>query len=249
MMKRQQSSADLVCALATCLTLPQTGLYSFEGRNAICHAAQFATTGLAEPEFSRTFVDFTNESLNEIPALFFRRDTLPPVTSPFSSDIILSRAAYGLIDKEVIKPSEILLKLRAHFSLNTSELARVIGVERPTIYAWAQEKSEPRENHRARLATFLRLTQFWTRISRQPLGALKTASSDGRGIIDLLAAHTISEPEVCEVLRAISHRITTEGDKRRVRAISDIARKRGWEKVDRETAEQTAWDLKRPERA
>jgi hypothetical protein len=89
----------------------------------------------------------------------------------------------------VDSPSDLLTRIRAHFSFNTTEIARVLGVERPTIYGWMKATHFPQSEHRARLVNLAKLATFWTEHSSEPLGDLKnTFVQEGSTFLELLSA-------------------------------------------------------------
>ena len=167
----------------------------------------------------------------------------PESTSPFStaSGVLVPRQAR----QETALISEILLRVRAHFSVNTSELARVLGVERPTIYSWGNENVALRKQHRARLLALDRLVRLWTRLSPRPLGPLKTASVGSRTLIDLLSDASVSENTISEALRELARRPALDEQQTRQRSIAELARDRGWRKVSPERTDQTLRSLRR----
>jgi hypothetical protein len=164
-------------------------------------------------------------------------------TSPFST--VTEAPAQTQGSEEPVLVPEILLRLRAHFSLNTSELARVLDVERPTIYAWSKEDVTVRKQHRARLLALDRILRFWTRLSRQPLGRLKDATVGDRTFLELLADTSISENTVCEALRDLATRPSVEEWHVQQQSIAKLARERSWTKVSPERVEQTLRSLRK----
>jgi hypothetical protein len=85
--------------------------------------------------------------------------------------------------------SDLLTRIRAHLSVNTTEIARVLGVERPTIYGWMKATHFPQSEHRARLLNLAKLATFWTEHSREPLGDFKNAFvQEGSTFLELLSA-------------------------------------------------------------
>ena len=201
--------------------------------------------GLDEPANQLTTVVFIDSAAA---ASLWRNPTLrcfnfPESTSPFAtaSELLVARQPR----EETALISETLLRLRAHFSLNTSELARVLGVERPTIYSWGKENVALRKQHHARLLALDRLVRFWTRLSPRPLGTLKNAGVGNRTLIDLLSDTSVSENTICEALRELAGRPPLDEQQVRQRSIAEIARDRGWPKVSPEQAEQTARSLRR----
>src|SRR5690606_24879084 len=57
-------------------------------------------------------------------------------------------------------PQRIAL-IRAALSLNVKELALVLNVERPTVYAWMDGEFEPKERNVRRIETVWTLAREW----------------------------------------------------------------------------------------
>ncbi len=84
-------------------------------------------------------------------------------------------------------PAHAVAYLRAVLSLNMSETARVLGVERPTVYAWVSGRAKPQPANFGRLNRLCEVARRWRRRSPDPLGAdLRRPDRDGRTLLDLL---------------------------------------------------------------
>lgn len=57
--------------------------------------------------------------------------------------------------------SEVVNSIRIHFGLTITDLAGVLNVERPTIYSWLKDASEPSGLNRARIMAVARLADAW----------------------------------------------------------------------------------------
>jgi hypothetical protein len=229
----QRSAGTVLGAIATCMLRSQTGLYASD----VCDtdAIRLGTTNLVcGGDVTRARVYTPNVTLGT--GQFTS-------TSPFAE--VYTRLVRAVPEIQCISASETLLRLRAHFSLNTSELARVLGVERPTIYSWTKDSVVVRERHRARLASLSRLVNFWTRLSPRPLGPLKHATSGDSTVLDWLADSSASENTICQILREVSEAASTAKTPSKMKSIAEIARERGWSKVPVERSEQTARSLHR----
>lgn len=85
--------------------------------------------------------------------------------------------------------SAMLGTIRAAFSLNVTELAEVLRVERPTVYSWLREDVTLRPANRERLVSLWRLAERWTQAAGGSLGELKHSPvTDGYTVLDLLRA-------------------------------------------------------------
>ncbi|MCI0629309.1 MAG: hypothetical protein L0Y44_01485 [Phycisphaerales bacterium] len=132
--------------------------------------------------------------------------------------------------------------IRAAFSLQMTELAAALGVERPTVYGWVQGKNAPYKKNRDRLHQIYRMAKRWQALSSVPIRDLiRQPTESGKSIIDLLNDEQIDETKVTSLLDAFSsvlkersagrksaselaeiHGIQLESDQAR-RAIFDVA--------------------------
>ncbi len=67
--------------------------------------------------------------------------------------------------------SDAVATIRAALSLQVKELAAVLGVKRPTIYAWLRGEAKPQPQNRTRIAHLLKFAKDWNAISKMPVGA------------------------------------------------------------------------------
>jgi transcriptional regulator with XRE-family HTH domain len=99
--------------------------------------------------------------------------------------------------------------------MSITELARVIGVERPTIYAWMRAESEPHEANYRRLARVAALARKYGRFS--PLGArVRRPGADGTSLVDLLAEEPLPEERIEQRLLSEWTDMRLEGGRRAV---------------------------------
>jgi hypothetical protein len=125
-------------------------------------------------------------------------------------------------DEDSLATAEaILAQLRSILGLNIAETARVVGVERPTIYAWLARRSIPQHANGVRLARLEGVVAMWRRLSERVPGPLVRApGSDGRSLVDLLANDPIPEGLVDSRLREMA-RIDTAPRRPSVREIAE----------------------------
>jgi hypothetical protein len=139
--------------------------------------------------------------------------------------------------------ADLLARVRAHLSLNTTELAQSLRTERQNIYNWMKASHTPRPESRQRLMTLAHLAQTWTQLCHEPLQDLKTALIEGSWtLLDLLSAPDLNEIRIKRVLAKLADRRKTDAESKTTEAeksIHEIARERGWESVDPEIREQT----------
>jgi hypothetical protein len=101
--------------------------------------------------------------------------------------------------------AEALARIQTAFGFPVSELAAVLRVERPTIYAWMSEAVHPQERNLRRLEAIEDLASYWTRLSEAPIGnRAKRTLGNAPSLLDLLREGEIQIPEVRSRLQAIA---------------------------------------------
>jgi len=95
--------------------------------------------------------------------------------------------------------------VRSAFGLNVTELARVLGVERPTVYAWLRDEAVPQQANWHRLMAIATLADRWSLLSSAPVGVrLRSPNSDGRTLVDVLAEDPIPSGLVLDILDSVA---------------------------------------------
>ena len=125
-------------------------------------------------------------------------------------------------------------ELQAALSINKSELARVLGVSRPTVYDWL-DGGEPNADNRSRIRTLLRLfsesrvsanNPLFPRFVRSPL------EPGNQILLELLCEETIDQGAAKDIIRrarALGDAIDAEQEEREARL-----REAGFEQPDAE---------------
>jgi len=91
------------------------------------------------------------------------------------------------IESKILAVDEMLAAIRSTLSLNVSELARVLKVERPTIYAWMNSESLPHRENQSKLDRLFAAAQIWLGITQNPMGNfLKSKTRSGVSFLELL---------------------------------------------------------------
>lgn len=112
--------------------------------------------------------------------------------------------------------SEIIVAVRSALGLQITELASILHVQRPTIYAWVDDRATPHPQNRERLHQLYRVVREWEQLSDRPLSArLRHVAQDGKSLLDLLTANIMSEPDVSARLKALALQKKTPGPARR----------------------------------
>lgn len=121
--------------------------------------------------------------------------------------------------------SELLRLVRIALSLNVTELAAAVGVERPTVYSWLADKSRPQSANRNRLSELADVARYWKRIAKRPLGRLvREPLPSGATVVGLLQEAEIPQAALIEQLQ---HLATLVVEPRRVRPAREVAQALG----------------------
>jgi DNA-binding XRE family transcriptional regulator len=158
-------------------------------------SAQYAFPSLSVPDISEssTWTDYTE---------LVQIARVPPSTA-------IPRSA-----------SEKLARIRANLSLNVTEMARVLKVERPTIYAWMRDDTVAlRSENRLRLDRLHSLAKRWEERSTLPVARLLRDSNDaGESLLELLEAERFDDAR--NLLDALAQR-GREAPSRRVPSVRE----------------------------
>lgn len=104
-------------------------------------------------------------------------------------------------------PREIVAMVRKAFALNMSQLAKVLGVERPTAYAWASldDPSKIREEaRRQRLRSLLTITKQWVERGVLAPAATELPLADGGTLLALLSADNLDVEAIMQAHAQLS---------------------------------------------
>jgi hypothetical protein len=151
----------------------------------------------------------------------------------------------GSREAESLNTAEtILAELRSFLGLNISETARIVRVERPTIYAWLSRRSIPQQANGVRLARLEGVVAMWRRLTdRVPGPLVRAPGSDGRSLVDLLSLDPIPEALVEGRLREM---VRTDTAARRP-SVREIAERHGLAVKSRaESQREIDWITRRP---
>jgi transcriptional regulator with XRE-family HTH domain len=119
------------------------------------------------------------------------------ITAPFE---------VATVDVSVRSAAEQLAFIRHYLSLSVSDLARIVGVKRPTIYAWLQNAA-PRRESAQRLAMLERTAAHWKSIADRPLGALGRLAIGVKGETFVMLLESASEEELRTALDQLAARL------------------------------------------
>jgi hypothetical protein len=120
------------------------------------------------------------------------------------------------VSEEPLTTADRVLLLRRWLSLSVAEAARVLHVQRPTIYSWQDGKAPAAPKNLERLRTVFELAREWRRLSSAPVGSYRKEplGAGGRTLMDLLSADDVSRVRVLETMNRIVEASTRKQERR-----------------------------------
>ena len=143
---------------------------------------------------------------------------------------------------------ERVARIWASLGLNVSETARVLGVQRPTVYAWLADQSRPQRSHWLRLIAIEDVAAAWMRHSALPIGdEVRRPAVDGRTLVELLSDDPLPLGLIQERLAAIARSTrSAAGARPLVPSVRESAKRVGLEATAGVDQRQMDWVTKRP---
>lgn len=130
---------------------------------------------------------------------------LAPVISTGStfSEGFLRKSDESLSQQAIATVPEMLALIRSTLSLSVTELAAIMGVERPTIYAWTGEKAIPQVRHLERIRSILSIAEACASESPLPIGKAIRSAGKETSILDLLTKEHLDREEILRRVNAL----------------------------------------------
>lgn len=136
--------------------------------------------------------------------------------------------------------------IRQHLSLSLSDFARIVGIERPTVYAWMEEKSMPRRTNIERLNRIAAFAERWNELAARPIGRLlhERLAGESQTLFEMLS----SEADEAEI-RNFLDRLAGRQQERARSSVKARSAALGWPEVLEEAqARGLARALREPKR-
>ena len=132
------------------------------------------------------------------------------VTGHFPSPIAIRDAdsSFGV--------AEAVAEIRSVLSLQIKELAGVLAVERPTIYAWLRGEAKPQSLNRKKLKLLLGIVGEWKKLSDAPVGASvrDDLDPDGQSLVDMLRQSDCNITTIRGKMERLSRGQTVQSNKK-----------------------------------
>ena len=151
----------------------------------------------------------------------------------------------SILDADSLATAEtILAEIRSVLGLNVADTARIVRVERPTIYSWLAGRSTPQRSKAVRLTRLQGVVGMWRRLAGSaPSPMVRAPGRDGRSLVDLLSDDPIPEALVEARLREIA---SAKAAPRR-EAVREVAARHGIAlKSEVEGQREIDWLTRRP---
>jgi len=116
-------------------------------------------------------------------------------------------------------PADMVAAVKAAFGLSVSQLARIMGVQRPTVYAWLDEEGGPdalRAANRERLLQLTALAEEWNRrSSASARGVLERHVIAGKTLLQWLAQEPLDIDAARRAVAAAADAVKREREARK----------------------------------
>jgi hypothetical protein len=137
-------------------------------------------------------------------------------------------------------PQEQMAGIRRYLSLNISELAKVLLVERPTVYSWLKGEAVPRSGNSDRIAKIYSIAHEWRAMSSEPIkNMLNMKYGDDTTLLTILSEQTIDEVAARRVLARYREALNRVP---RQKSVAEIAKQRGIQIEMRELSKTSSDD-------
>ena len=121
-------------------------------------------------------------------------------------------------------PQEQLAGIRRYLSLSISDLAKVLRVERPTVYSWIKGEAIPRANNVSRIGDVYSMAREWRLMSSAPIKGMLNTPCHGETLLSLLSVETIDEVAIHRLLIALRKALDRVPPRK---SVAEIAQERG----------------------
>jgi len=166
--------------------------------------------------------------------------TMQNVISASGSYVVVQNSLQAVIQTigEEGKLTEVgteLAFIRHYFSLNTADLSRTLLVERPTVYAWLDGKSEPNRENRYRIRTLFKIASKWSEKSSLSIGKYLREPVEGElSLIDFFLRDTLETEAIDRVLARVLEAVNRRAKAKRDRSVAAIVKRSGFKPLSTE---------------
>lgn len=118
--------------------------------------------------------------------------------------------------------------IRSDLRLNLTDMAKILRVRRPTLYAWMRGENKPRAYRMDRMRVVYEVAMEWRLLSSMPFGEA-TETQEGRDLVKLLINKILPREDISRLFKAqVDARRAAREKPRRLYNLSDVAREKGF---------------------
>jgi transcriptional regulator with XRE-family HTH domain len=124
-----------------------------------------------------------------------------------------------------------LARIQAALGLSITELAKVFQVQRPAIYSWINEKSEPHPSNNEKINRIYELSNKWAKMcSISPAKYLHARTSAGHTLLEILEKNADNDPLIHQVFDELKATVELAQSNRRT-SVSELLEQKGVAKI------------------
>ncbi len=142
-------------------------------------------------------------------------------------------------EEKLVEAGKEIALVRHYFSLTTTDLSRILLVERPTVYAWLDGKSEPNPENRSRIRKLFNIASRWREKSSLPIGKFLREPMEGEmSLFDLLRRNALETEAIDRVLVSVLEAVNRRAKTKLDRSVRAIAKRNGYKQLPSELARE-----------
>lgn len=131
-------------------------------------------------------------------------------------------------ESAVSSVSKQIAFIQVNLSFNISELSKVLEVQRPTIYSWANGSSTPSASNQERINTVYGLAKLWKEKTQRPIGEQrKLPLKYGLSVTDLLMESEIDKRGISAMFDRLGKNVSPQSS-RKTFSVRKLARQYGF---------------------
>jgi hypothetical protein len=163
--------------------------------------------------------------------------TMQSIVPASGAYVVMQSAPWSAttVDPAAVTPVDVSRQLafvRHYLSLNTTDLSKILLVERPTVYAWLDGRWDPKQSNKGRIRKLYQFARNWHEVSKQPIGKLLYEPIDGdASLMDYLVRNTLEVAAINRAIGLIREMSERKAKTKRVRSVREVAKLRGFKPI------------------
>lgn len=160
---------------------------------------------------------------------------VPGTGTPDIAGIRISELGY-IVNSVLDIPSQLSL-IKDSFSLNITDMSKVLMVERPTVYSWLNG-SPPREANQTRINFLTDAAEKWNSMCTDPIGKYLKVNSIGRNsVFELLCAEHPQDSELTIAIEIAAAKVKSDIEKKQANSLGARLTSKGFQKQSKRVQE------------